>query len=153
MPIISGDPFWLFVCSMCNIGSECLKRMDFSWIDLVHLALYDLSSKTNRKFHHFDNDLMPFMLKNWAFFQLYKHFNCLNDSEKIMKTKETLLNTNKKFEQGAETGQQDGLWALRQYLPPERPIYKVPDIGIISAKKLLFYLSILMLLFNLKLFE
>jgi len=137
MPIISGDPFWLFVCSMCNIGSECLKRMDLTWIDLVHLAIYDLSSKTNRKFHHFDNDLMPFILKNWAFFQLYKHFNCLNDSEKIMKTKETLSNANNVFEQGVETGQEDGLWALRQFSPPQRPIYKVPDIGIISERTVL----------------
>ena len=142
MPIISGDPFWLFVCSMCNIGSECLKRMDISWIDLVHLAIYDLSSKTNRKFHHFDNDLMPFILKNWAFFQLYKHFNCLNDSEKIMKTKETLSNANNVFEQGEETGQEDGLWALKHFSPPHRPIYKVPDIGIISERTVLDEVSV-----------
>jgi len=142
MPIISGDSFWLFVCSMCNIGSECLKRMDLTWINLVHLAIFDLTSKTNRKFHDFDNDLMPFLLKNWAFFQLYKHFNCLTDSEKTLKTKETLLDESKTFEQGTETGQQDGLWGLRLLSPPHRPNYKVPNIGIISERTVLAEASI-----------
>ena len=136
MPIISGDPFWLFVCSMCNIGSECLKRMDLAWTDLVHLSIFDLTSKTSRKFHDFDNDLLPFMLKNWALFQLYKHFNSLSDEEKKLKTKETLFKS-KIFEQGSETGQQEGIWGLRHFLPPPRPVYKVPNFGIISERTVL----------------
>ena len=54
-----------------------------------------------------------------------------------MKTKETLSNANNVFEQGVETGQEDGLWALRHFSPPQRPIYKVPDIGIISERTVL----------------
>ena len=141
MPIISGDPFWLFVCSMCNIGSECLKRMDITWLDLVHLALFDLTSKTNRKFHDFDNDLMPFIEKNWSLFQLYKHFNSLTYVEKNLKTKETLFSS-ETFEKGSETGQEYGLWGLRHYFPPPRPIYKVPDVGIISERTVLDEASI-----------
>ena len=142
MPIISGDSFWLFVCSMCNMGSECLKRMNITWLDLVHLAIFDLTSKTSRKFHDFDNDLMPFILKNWTLFQLYKNFSSLNYVDKILKTQETLFSSDT-FEQASEIGQEDGLWGLRQYSPPPRPIYKVPDVGMISERTILEKASII----------
>merc|ERR1711892_104014 len=67
---------------------------------------------------------------------------CLTDSEKTLKTKETLLDESKTFEQGTETGQQVGLWGLRLLSPPHRPIYKVPNIGIISERTVLAEASI-----------
>ena len=137
MPVIPGDTAWLFVCSLCNSGSECLKRMDMTWPDLVHLALYDLTLKMNRKFHDFETDLMPHLLKNWSMFQLYKHFNVLSEEEKTSKTMDCLVKLKKRFESGRESGQAESLWGLRTVAPPARPLYRVPDIGIISERTVL----------------
>ena len=137
MPIIPGDTFWLLVCSLCNSGSECLKRMDMNWLDIVHLSLYDLTKKTNRKFHDYDADLMPHILSNWKMLQLYKHHNIITDDDKRMKTKECLILDSERFESGAESKQDLNLWGLRKLVPPPRPIYKVPDIGIVSERTVL----------------
>ena len=137
MPIIPGDTAWLFVCSLCNSGSECLKRMDMGWTDLVHLALYDLTLKTSRKFHDFEGDLMPHLLTNWSRFQLYKHFNVLTEEVKTSNTMDCLVKSKDRFERGAESKQSSTLWGLRTVSPPPRPVYKVPDIGIISERTVL----------------
>ena len=108
-----------------------------AWADLVHLALYDLTLKMNRKFHDFKLDLIPHLLKNWSMFQLYKHFNVLSDEEKTSKTKDCLVKLKERFESGKETGQAESLWGLRTVAPPARALYKVPDIGIISERTVL----------------
>merc|ERR1719397_417531 len=118
MPIIPGDSAWLFVCSLCNSGSECLKRMDLSWTDLVHLALYDLTLKTSRKFHDFSADLMPHLLGNWTMFQLHKHFNILTEEDKTIKTKDCLLGEKEKFERGERSKHALSLWGLKVLAPP-----------------------------------
>ena len=142
MPIIPGDTAWLFVCSLCNSGSECLKRMDMSWPDLVHLALYDLTLKTNRKFHDFEADLMPHLLSNWTMFQLYKHFNVMTEEDKTSHTKDSLVKLKERFERGVESKQASSLWGLRVLAPPPRPLYRVPDIGIISERTVLHEYSL-----------
>ena len=142
MPIIPGDTAWLFVCSICNSGSECLKRMDMSWTDIVHLALFDLTQKTLRRHHDYDRDIMPHILGNWDRFQLYKHHNVLSEEEKRMRTKEVLITEKGSFESGSETRQGLGVWALRRPAPPPRPLYKVPDIGIVSERTVLSEFSI-----------
>ena len=108
-----------------------------TWPDLVHLALYDLTLKMNRKFHDFETDLMPHLLKNWSMFQLYKHFNVLSEEEKTSKTMDCLVKLKKRFESGRESGQAESLWGLRTVAPPARPLYRVPDIGIISERTVL----------------
>ena len=141
MPIIPGDPFWLFVCVHCNSGSECLKRMDLSWTELVHLSLFDLTLKTERKFHHFEKDLLPFFRSSWNTFQLKKHFTSLSEEERKTKLSEELARKNgtkeSQFENGAESGQDSCLWGLRCLAPPPRPCYKVPNVGIIQERTVL----------------
>ena len=108
-----------------------------TWADLVHLALYDLTLKMNRKFHDFELDLIPHLLKNWSMFQLYKHFNVLSDEEKTSNTKDCLVKLKERFESGKESGQAESLWGLRRVAPPSRALYRVPDIGIISERTVL----------------
>ena len=57
--------------------SECLKRMDMAWADVVHLAMFDLTVKTMRRHHDYDKDIMPHLLDNWDRLQLYKHHTSL----------------------------------------------------------------------------
>jgi hypothetical protein len=142
MPVSPGDPFWLFVCARCNSGSECLKRMDLTWTELVHLALFDLTMKTDRKFHHFDKDLMPFLQSSWDTFQLKKHFTSLSSEERRNKTREN-LGKERRFENGHEVGQDLKLWGLRVLAPPRRPRYQVPEVGIIQERTVLDEVTIL----------
>ena len=142
MPIIPGDFAWLFVCSLCNSGSECLKRMDMALVDIVHLALFDLTQKTMRRLHDYDRELMPHLLDNWDRLQLYRHHNNLTEDEKRMRTKEILITEKERFENGSESRQDINLWALRRPVPPPRPVYSVPDIGIVSERTVLNEFSI-----------
>merc|ERR1711971_378688 len=121
MPIVPGDFAWLFVCSLCNSGSECLKRMDMALVDIVHLALFDLTQKTMRRLHDYDRELMPHLLDNWDRLQLYRHHNNLTEDEKRMRTKEILITEKERFENGSESRQDINLWALRRPVPPPRP--------------------------------
>ena len=142
MPIVPGDFAWLFVCSLCNSGSECLKRMDMDWVDVVHLAMFDLTQKTMRRQHDYDKDIMPHLLDNWDRLQLYKHHNSLSEDEKRMRTKEALITEKERFESGSESRQDINLWALRRPVPPPRPVYNVPDIGIVSERTVLNEFSV-----------
>ena len=80
--------------------------MDMGWSDLVHLAIYDLTLKTSRKFHDYDADIMPHILSNWKMFQLYKHHNALTEDQRKGKTKECLILEKETFESGAESRQE-----------------------------------------------
>jgi len=135
MPIIFGDLFYLFVCSSCNHGSECLKRMDMSWTDLVHLALFDLTYKTCRTFHDLEKDLVPDVLANWSLFGKPK--NLLSELENMDMIRGVLEENKDRFRNGVEAEQSETLWGLQLLSPPPRPNYKVPELGIISERTVL----------------
>ena len=136
MPILYGDMFYIFVCSNCNHGSECLKKMPLTWVDLVHLALFDLTLKTSRKFHDFDRDLVPFCLFNWPVFQLPKEMN-LSKENIGDKVKHVLADYKERFTNGREERQRESLWGLRLLVPPPRPRFKIPEFGIVSERTVL----------------
>ena len=108
----------------------------------MHLALYDLTAKTQRKLHDYDGDIMPHLVANWSMFQLRKHHNILAEDERRTKTKECLIMEKERFECGSESRQDANLWGLRRLTPPPRPVYKVPDLGIISERTVLNEFSV-----------
>ena len=142
MPITPGDPAWLFVCSHCNSGRECLKKMELSWLELVHLIMFDLTLKTERKFHHFEIDLLPFFDSSWNNFQLKKHFTSLTIEERNKRIKEQLF-YEMCFENGSESGQDRNLWGLRRSVPPPGSRYQVPEVGIVQERTVLDEVTIL----------
>ena len=54
-----------------------------------------------------------------------------------MRTKEALITEKERFESGSESRQDLNLWALRRPVPPPRPVYNVPDLGIVSERTVL----------------
>ena len=71
MPLLPGDSGWLLVCSLCNSGSECLKRVEPSWADLVHLALFHLGCSTGQTRHSLATTVLPHMAHNWQLYQVF----------------------------------------------------------------------------------
>lgn len=116
--------------------------MDLTWTNLVHLVLFDLTLKTERKFHHLENDLVPFFKSSWDNFQLQKHFTTTEVKKRITEVKKELEKENC-FLNGAEDGQGDQLWALRKLVTPQRPRYQVPDVGIMQERTVLDEVTIL----------
>lgn len=44
-PLLYGDTFGTFHCSICNDGQETFQRKGLSWIAIVHLVIYNLIKK------------------------------------------------------------------------------------------------------------
>ena len=101
--------------------------------------------KTERKFHHFEKDLIPFLRSSWDTYQLKKHFTSLSDEDRKIKFSEELANNSSSkngvasppFMNGCESDQDGHLWGLRCLTPPLRPLYKVPSLGIIQERTVL----------------
>ncbi len=57
---------------MCNGGQEeRLQRLneEISLADIAHIALFNLTLETARKYHDLDKSVLPFMETNWKYFQ------------------------------------------------------------------------------------
>ena len=64
--------FFLFLCSVCNHGNEeRLMRLgnEMTLSDIAHLALFNLTLETEKKFHDLDTDVVPFLKDHWKYLQ------------------------------------------------------------------------------------
>ena len=64
--LLLGDRFFEFVCTLCT-GSdeETVRRKDLSWVDALHLALFNLTVTNNNKYHDVATSLIPFVKRRW----------------------------------------------------------------------------------------
>lgn len=66
-PIISR--FYVFVCSHCNEGCEFLHRLDMKWVDVVHLALFNISLQDAKMYAEYDTGITQWINDNWELLQ------------------------------------------------------------------------------------
>ena len=71
-PLMYGDRFYAFLCSVCNGGEEFLLRMHMRWVDFVHLSTFHLSMLLGKRDVDIDADIVPFMDENSQLLQLPK---------------------------------------------------------------------------------
>ncbi|XP_019733415.1 metal-response element-binding transcription factor 2 isoform X1 [Hippocampus comes] len=120
MPMLYGDRFYLFVCSVCNGGPEYLSRLPLGWEDVTHLSLYNLTMIHKKKYFDSEMDLMTYINNNWDLLQLGE----LAGTPRSMRfacVLEALNSNTTKFMSGKEVKKKKHLFGLRVRFPPTPP--------------------------------
>uniref|UniRef100_A0A671MT78 PHD finger protein 1-like n=1 Tax=Sinocyclocheilus anshuiensis TaxID=1608454 RepID=A0A671MT78_9TELE len=116
-PLLYGDRFYQFQCSVCTNGPETIQRLPMTWVDLAHLVLYHLSLCCKRKYFDFDHELMSFANENWESLLL----GTLSDTPRQDRCQNLLnaLNSHKdRFVSGKEIKKKKCLFGLQVRAPP-----------------------------------
>ncbi|XP_061677219.1 PHD finger protein 1 isoform X4 [Syngnathoides biaculeatus] len=133
-PLLYGDRFYQFQCSVCNKGPETVKRLPMTWVDLAHLVLYHLSLCCKRKYFDFDHEILSFTNENWDSLLL----GALSDTPRQERCHNLLnaLNAHKeRFVSGKEIKKKKCLFGLQVRAPPpltsdSLPLITEPPVNI-----------------------
>jgi len=121
--LLCGDRFFEFVCTLCNgKHEEYIRRLDLSFVDSIHLVIFNLILIKNQKFHDIETSILPFMKKKLKYLQ----GTCSNQSFKGNKIEsesisKLLISNKSRFKCGSETGKKNSYWGLRKMCAPPLP--------------------------------
>ncbi|XP_014681626.1 PREDICTED: metal-response element-binding transcription factor 2-like [Priapulus caudatus] len=132
-PLMLGDRFYLFVCSVCNQGPEYIKRLDLNWSDVTQLCLFNLTLQpvSNSKYHDIEESIMPWISRNWVNLQLGQIASTPAE-QATGKVTDALQHSKTRFQCGREIRKRSTLWSLRIRVPPQAPTVILPAIGEIT---------------------
>ncbi|XP_028657687.2 PHD finger protein 1 isoform X1 [Erpetoichthys calabaricus] len=116
-PLLYGDRFYQFECSVCTRGPETIRRLPMNWVDVSHLVLYHLSLCCKKKYFDFEREILSFINENWDSLML----GSLSDTPKSERGENilTALNSHRdRFVSGKEIKKKKCLFGLHLRAPP-----------------------------------
>ncbi|KAF9966959.1 Cysteine-rich protein 2-binding protein [Mortierella alpina] len=116
-PLLKGDEFFKYECSVCRQGPEFFERAALSWVILVHLVLYNLmEANPDQKYFRWKEEICKFIFEYWSYL--------LPDKEQSPTWNNTVASVlsvqNHIFHSGVETKGASGWWTLIEKAPPDR---------------------------------
>ncbi|XP_002435442.4 metal-response element-binding transcription factor 2 isoform X3 [Ixodes scapularis] len=120
-PLLYGDSFYYFSCSVCNNGPEVVKRMPLCWMDITHLTLYNLVMEHHKKYYELDEEIMPYLNSIWLALQLPSEIFRCSMRERRLNIYECLYGDSSRFKSGKEVKKRTSLWSLRDRCEPPDP--------------------------------
>ncbi|XP_069491310.1 PHD finger protein 1 isoform X2 [Ambystoma mexicanum] len=125
-PLLYGDRFYLFECSVCTRGPESVWRLPLRWVDVAHLVVYHLSICCKKKYFDFEREILNFANENWENLLLGE----LSDTPRVERYNQLLsvLNSRKdRFISGKEIKKKKCLFGLHSRIPPPVPQHLQAD--------------------------
>ncbi|XP_026725888.1 uncharacterized protein LOC113492583 [Trichoplusia ni] len=122
-PLYAGDKLYIFACAECNGGTEFLRRLELSWLDLAHLALYNLTAYNAPNYFDLDGVIMPYIMDNWHALQLSEKMWRTPVNERRERILTALTAARKRFKCGREMKKRATIWGLRCRRPPVPPVH------------------------------
>ncbi|KAF5273081.1 hypothetical protein FQR65_LT04823 [Abscondita terminalis] len=135
-PLYCGDRFYVFVCAVCNEGVEFLRRLELTWVELVHLMLFNLTAYNVMKYYDLDSVIIPYINDNWHALQLPPKIYNVSIYERRNNILSVLIHNRNRFKCGRELKRRTAIWGLRVRLPPPAPCIHVPTLGPINDEQL-----------------
>lgn len=120
-PLLYGDSFYYFACSVCNNGPEVVKRMQLTWMDITHLTLYNLVMERNKKYYDLDDEILPYLNSIWLALQLPSDVFRCSVHERRTNIYQCLCGDSSRFKSGKEVKKRTSLWGLRNRIAPPIP--------------------------------
>ncbi|KAG0226024.1 Cysteine-rich protein 2-binding protein [Actinomortierella wolfii] len=116
-PLLKGDEFFNFQCSVCRKGPELFERQALSWVILVHLVLYNLmDASPEQKYFRWKEEICKFIDDYWSYLLPEKE-----QSPTWNNTVASVLSVqNHIFHSGVEIKGASGWWTLIEKAPPDK---------------------------------